>query len=540
MGNRKALKSCLLRFDIDKIIFLISIALFVLMYISVLRYILSTGISLLNSDVSSEMILANQLNHEGALLISRNWFYSSELRVLNTELIYRIGLAIFPNNWHWARLLSVALFLLILAGCVIWLMCAIGQKNYSFWAAIAVIAPFGRWYGWNVIFNSYYVPHIVISIISLALLCEINTNNNTAHKLRRNIYILLLFLLAFMSGLGGVRQLMICYVPLLGVGVILLIMKEKHPLHASFPIKSTFWISLLACIACGVGYLVNLFYLPKYYSFYSFADTTWKQFELDNYLSCISVFISLFGWQEDVPIFSLSGIINVASLLFVGVIIYSTVYLICKTKSLNKNEIIAILFFCTAFLLDLLIYGGTEQYNGSYWTTILPFAFVPLFIMLPKIAPPPLKKSVLLAGYSFLLFLSSYLTMESPYIDSPLIGQVPNSISIQNVSNWLSETDYTQGIASFWNSNIITELSDGNIEMWTIMGGNDESLTPRPWLQSVEHETLPVGDVFLLLTLRELSDMDLPGALEEYIVYVDDDYIVYGFDDISQYFDCFQ
>lgn len=539
MGNRKALKGYLLRFNIDKIIFLISIALFVLMYISVLRYILSTGISLLNSDVSSEMILANQLNHEGALLISRNWFYSSELRVLNTELIYRIGLAIFPNNWHWARLLSVALFLLILAGCMIWLMCAIGQKNYSFWAAIAVIAPFGRWYGWNVIFNSYYVPHIVISIVSLALLCEINTNNNAGHKLRRNIYALLLFLLAFMSGLGGVRQLMICYVPLFGVGVILSIMKEKHLLHVSFPIKSTFWVSLLACIACGIGYLVNLFYLSKYYSFYSFADTTWKQFKLDNYLSCISVFISLFGWQEDVPIFSLSGIINIASLLFVGVIIYSTVYLICKIKSLNENEILAILFFCIAFLLDLLIYGGTEQYNGSYWTTILPFAFVPLFIMLSKIAPPPMQKSVLLVVYSLMLYLSSYLTMKSPYIDSPLIGQVPNSISIQNVSNWLSETDYTRGIASFWNSSIVTELSDGNIEMWTIVGGNDENLTPRPWLQSVEHETLPAGNVFLLLTFRELSDMNLPGALEEYIVYVDDDYIVYGFDDISQYFDCF-
>lgn len=538
MSDRKTWKGFFLRFDINKLCFIVSIILFAFMYISVLRFILSTGISLLNSDASAEMILAEKLNREGSFLISKNWFYSTEIRILHTPQIYRIALAVFPHNWHWARVLSVAMFLLILAGCTIWLMRTIGHGNYAFWAALAVISPFGRWYGWNVIFHSHYAPHIVISMVTLALLCVIIRNNTALpHSLKGIICIIILLISGFIVGLSGVRQLLICYVPIFAVSIILLYLKDTQTLSPVFPAKFIFLISFFLCLSAGTGCLVNSVYLSKHYHFNTFTDITWEQFSLNNYISCISVFISLFGWQESVPIFSLAGIVNALSLLLVGTMIWSTIYLVIRIKSLTETEILLTLFFCMAFLVDLLIYGGVGQPSESYWVPILPFAFIPLFIALSKVTLSPTRKISVLVGCGFLLLLSSYLTMKSPYIDSPINGRIPDSISIQNVSNWLNETEYTQGIASFWNSNIITELSDGNIEMWTIVGGNDKNLTPRPWLQSVEHETLPAGKVFLLLTLPEFHDMELPGMLEEYIIYSDDDYIVYGFDDISQYFE---
>lgn len=537
MTIRKTLKEYFLHFDIEKLCFMASVVIFTIMYVSVLRFILSTGISLLNSDSSSEMVLSAQLNREGAFLFTKNWFYGSEIRVLNTMPIFRISLAMFPNNWHWARLFSVAMLLLILAGSMIWLMCSIGQKKCAFWAAIAVIAPFGRWYGWNVIFNSYYVPHIVISILSLALVCTIVRNDKKQHPSKKIVFTLLLFALGFFAGLGGVRQLLVCYVPLFAISIILLYLNDKQFLPVTFPAKFIFLISFFLCLFSGIGCLINSTYLSKHYHFNTFTDITWEQFSLNNYISCISLFISLFGWQENVPIFSLAGIVNALSLLLVGTIIWSIIYLVIRIKSLADNEILITLFFCTAFLVNLLIFGGVGQPSESYWIPILPFAFIPLFIAVSKTAFSPIRKIFILIGYGFLLLLSSYLTMKSPYIDSPINGRIPDSISIQNVSNWLNETEYTQGIASFWNSNIITELSDGDIEMWTITGGRDKNLTPRPWLQSVEHETLPAGKVFLLLTLPEFHDMELPDALEEYIVYSDDDYIVYGFDDINQYFE---
>lgn len=531
MLSRKTLKQYLSHYDSEKFCFIVSVIAFMIMYISVLRFILSTGISLLNSDASSEMVMALQLNHEKAFLASKNWFYSTEFRVIhNPQIIFRIALSIFPNNWHWARLLSVAMFLLILAGSIIWLMCAIGHKKYAFWAAVAIIAPFGRCYGWNVIFNSYYVPHITISIISLALMCEIIKSSGKPRSIKKYICIILLFALGFMSGLDGVRQLMICYVPLFAVGFILMCIKEKF-LAKTFPAKTVFFTGFALCIISGIGYLINLAYISKHYYFKSYTDTMWHQFDLSEYIACISGFISLFGWQEDVPIFSLAGIVNVLSLLLVCIIFFTTMYLIIKVKLLKENEILAVMFFCMVFLIDLLFYAGTQQNNKSYWVTILPFSFVPLFILLSKISAPPQHKTALLFGYGLFLFLSSYATTRNPYFD-PI--SVPNDFDIQNAAEWLSNTDYTQGIASFWNSNIITELTDGQIEMWTV-GFSANDITPASWLQSVEHETLPDGNVFILLTFEEYNSLKSHSAIKPYIVYADDKFIIYGFDDISQY-----
>lgn len=537
MYNRKKLKKYFLHFDIDKLCFLISVIAFMLMYISVLRFILSTGISLLNSDASSSMILSAQMNREKAFMVTKNYFYGNEISVLNNIPIFRISLLIFPDNWHHARLLSVAILLLILAGSMIWLMCSIGQKKYAFWAATTTIAPFGFWYGLHAIINSYYVLIIATSILSLALTCTIVRNNEKWHSSIKIILALLLFTLGFIAGLGGVRQLMVCYVPLFAVSILLLCLKAKQILSTTFPAKSIFVISSLLCLFSGIGFLVNTTYLSAHYYFLSFDNTMWQTFDLANYFSLISGFISLFGWQDYVPIFSLAGIANVLSLLLVVVILLSIIYLIFRIKLLNENEIIVVLFFCTVFLVDLLFYSSTAMNHVGYWVTILPFAFVPLFIMLSKItlpSPSSIFKTSLLCCYGLLIFLSSHNTMnamKNPFHSLP----TPTALAIQDASAWLNETDYTQGIATYWNSNILTELSNGKIEMWTTEYG-DRNLTPKPLLQSVEHETLPQGKVFTLFTLNEFEQMHL-WDLENYIIYMDDEFIIFGFDDINQYFE---
>ncbi len=538
MFSRDNLKKRILSCDVDRLCFLSSIPAFVLMYLLILRYMLASGLSLLNSDASSEMVLAAQLNREHAFLLSENWFYSSELRVLNTQLIYRIGLALFPHNWHWARLVSVAIFLLILAGSMILLMCAIGQKKYAFWAAIAIIAPFGQWYGWNVIFNSYYVPHIVLSVISLALLCMIVTCIQKSRSISKYGCIVLLLLVAFLSGLGGIRQLMICYVPLLAAGFALILLK-KNFLSDTFPAATVFVMSVLSCIASGAGCLINITYLAKHYSFSDLAASSWQFFHLPTYLACVGDLVSLFGWQPKVPIFSPAGICNLLCPLFAAVLLFSAIYCIRHMKSLNVPAAVLLLYICAAFLVNLVICAGVKIYNESYWVPLLPFMFVPLFIML-SIAPPqkryPHYGVFTLGGLGILLFVNSYLTMQNPQVISRLV-EVPNDPNILAVSEWLKDTDYTQGIAPFWNSNIMTELSDGRIEMWTVEKG-DNHLTPSTWLQSTSHETLPSGKIFLLFDQNEdLPQTHLPDTIETYVVYWDNNYIVYGFDDISQYFE---
>ena len=68
---------------------------------------------LLSSDDSSEMVLGKLLSTENSIL-SKNWYYSTELRVLNTQLFYALFFKI-TNNWHTVRVLSyISMYLVIL------------------------------------------------------------------------------------------------------------------------------------------------------------------------------------------------------------------------------------------------------------------------------------------------------------------------------------------------------------------------------------------------------------------------------------------
>lgn len=61
----------------------------------------------LDSDMASEQILAHQLAQEGGIL-SPNWYYSTELRVVNTQLVMAPLFRLF-SSWHTVRVLGSAI-----------------------------------------------------------------------------------------------------------------------------------------------------------------------------------------------------------------------------------------------------------------------------------------------------------------------------------------------------------------------------------------------------------------------------------------------
>ena len=68
----------------------------------------------LDADMASEQLLANLLAQEGSVM-STSWYYSTELRVLNTQLVMAPLFRLF-TSWHTVRVVgSVVLILLYLA-----------------------------------------------------------------------------------------------------------------------------------------------------------------------------------------------------------------------------------------------------------------------------------------------------------------------------------------------------------------------------------------------------------------------------------------
>ena len=63
------------------------------------------GENTLDSDQSSDFVQASHLNQKGALL-SKEWFYSTELNTVSPIPIYQLGLLLF-RSWHHARIFSI-------------------------------------------------------------------------------------------------------------------------------------------------------------------------------------------------------------------------------------------------------------------------------------------------------------------------------------------------------------------------------------------------------------------------------------------------
>lgn len=108
------------------------------------------------------------------------------------------------------------------------------------------------------------------------------------------------------------------------------------------------------------------------------------------------------------------------------------------------------------------------------------------------------------------------------------IGNDKNA-SRYEVAEYLAEEGYTFGYASYWNSNIMTELSDGKLEManlWSLA-----SLGDFKWSSRVESYEPKEGKIFLLASRDELPLLEDKEMLEKQeIIFENEDYVVLHFD----------
>ena len=90
---------------------ILEILLLLAAYIVFITTFTDIALGVLNSDMSSELILSNLLNQEKGIL-STNWFYSTELRVLNTQLVFA-PLFNFFESWTNVRIWGTAILIIM-------------------------------------------------------------------------------------------------------------------------------------------------------------------------------------------------------------------------------------------------------------------------------------------------------------------------------------------------------------------------------------------------------------------------------------------
>ena len=475
----------------------------------------------LDADISSEMVLADLLNEEGGFL-SSSWYYSTELRVVSPVPVYQLGLLLF-GCWHVAHTFAIALLLLGVAASFLYLARGAGMGDGAVYCAAAMLLPVSESYAFLFVYGGFYTVYFMLACWLMGLALRLQQRR---HLLRR---LILLGVLSVWAGMAGVRILMICGVPLVLACAIewfgqVRMCEGRKALCASAQ-TPMLGGALVALAGMGIGYAVNARILSGLYHFSGYGDEQMSSFGLGRLVEQFESLFAFFGYRSEVPVFSAAGIGGLAAVCLVFALCAALYGLFRMRSALSSRERMIPLFAVCAVGVGMLLNGTTNR-GGSAYTVAYYIAGVLLvvasaFLLLEKLPCrlPALRSALMMAlVIAFAMPAAGYLTA--------VFRKTP--AEYEQAAAWLADHGHTQGYATFWNGNVLTEASDGQIEVITY--DSWQSTRPGDWLQKTSYrQELPDGPVFVYVTNDEMEG-NVPCAQEAHLAYRTEGGAIYLYD----------
>jgi len=481
---------------------------------------------LLDADMSSEMVLSRILADEHRI-ITPNWKYSTEIRVLNNQIFFSLFLAL-TGSFRISRLLSGVVLLLLYGASFYYLCVQAGIKKYFPYGAALLFLPFSHDYAYIILYGLYYIPHIAISFTTAALVLHFR-NAKTAKK--KAVFGILLFLLSVAAGVGGPRQIIICYLPLLFVFLLESFRNRRVQLPGA----------LIAFAGGIVGYGINSNILLRSYHFNGWSSLSFTGLSFAKAESLIMGILHEYGYTEG-EVFSGDLIKNMAAFLIVGgILLYYIIYGKNREKRGAEERFLADLLLMMTAVYFLLYLFTDMYYEDRYALPFIVFA-APLLAFAWKRADEekadPVKEEkgkALPWGHLIpaAVITAVFLGGCGRY---PGLMRADYTTALKEVTAALAAQGYESGYASYWNGNICTELSEGRFEMFNWDDYVSEKVDVEElylWLQPIDHkEKKPEGKVFILLSTQEETECPLVRYLtEEDVAFRNAFYVAYGFED---------
>lgn len=481
--------------------------------------------NLMHSDTTAEVILSKLLADENKL-ITKNWYYSTEIRIVYSQLIMVPLFKIF-SNYKVVKTLSIFIFYLLLIAAYRY----VGKqydikKTYRLLGMAFLLTPLSNEYLDMMFVGCFYTSQVICTYLILGMYAVAGKGKGQKVKL------LVLVLLSFFLGLSGLRYLASLYIPFFVA--MLLVMQEKLPKKRENlrdvgkglikPMLPVFMSSLSA----AAGFLVNKFYLEKHYSFDTTSQVAFVQLSEvpDRFLQSIKLMLEFFGYYP-VEAVSGRGLVNALKCMFFLFFMGVMGYLFKNRKSLlNRKQRLLLYYFLASFLLNwyMLIFTDVlQQYR--YWLPVYVTGVLLLAVFFQVYKPANcLLRPVLLAAAVVVTLSSLYgeLWQDMKYNDCE---------KRYGYMEFLEENGYTFGYATFWNASVTEYLSNGMLQVGNL-GGENGVAAPYEWLSNKAYyrEGYHEGKTFLLLARTEEAGM-LNGdftVMEDGIkVYEDEYYAIY-------------
>ena len=483
---------------------------------------------LLDADMSSELILGKLLQQSGGIL-SNQWYYSTELRVLNTQLVYSFFFHLF-DDWQTVRILGNVALYLILLGSYFFLCKRLKIERYFPLSAAVMLLPLSGPYFYILLYGTYYIPRVSMMFLIAGSILPVA--GETRHSMGSVALGLLALLLSLALGLEGARMLLILFVPLavlVAAETLIRVIANKSQKWSGKLLalrqdgfSRYFGLSFFACLIAVAGYLINRYLLISIYPFEAYGGMTIK-------LTLGTIKRTVFNQLNLIGNGTWTVFLSLAIWLFIAFLFVW--YLLRKDeKSLAKRRFIwlNILSWASYTAFNCIVsFGQTEWHMVPAAVLFIPGVAIVLGDL-------PLRRAwrrVIWIGLSA-CFLYLSLLGYSTFAQWMNRDATRSSAAFNQMTEALLKDGYRNGFASFWDANILTELSDGAIDVWCVEDFDEN--TPRnpaiyDWLQKKSHDTdRPTGKVFVVWNAEEYARLGKQGfSYLGKIVYQDDAFVVF-------------
>ncbi|MBC6719330.1 hypothetical protein H9I36_02225 [Treponema sp. Marseille-Q4130] len=496
----------------------------------------------MDSDMASELMLAKEcFTHK--TFWPRSWHYSTELRLLNTQLVTSFLFA-FTSSWLTVKAVSAIILCFALPLSLWFLLGTLGVKNrwIKLLCALFIFIPWSRTM-WNIVqFGNYYIPHITISFIYTGLFLSLAYSELSAKK--RKTFAIVFFTLAFISGASGIRYILNFQFPIalaiVAFSVYRLVNRKEAFDFSHFFIKDrpTFY-AVMNIFLSGFGYIVNSLVLKRLFSFSTWNDIRFNTIGDVSFSDVHRSIFEIFGYHNGVLVFGPAGINNV--MLYSAFIFFIVCFVVCIKKHESEHKRFFFIIAAVMIVLNSFAIIHTE-YKDRYFIPSLVYC-VPcfaLFLESPNLSV--LKKYLVGVSFSVALILGAFTT----YID---VLTSDGNLDKRAVCRFLDD-NYDFGYATFWNANVFTMMTDGRVEFGnlyydTIDGVKyiptkfkcDLWLTPERFYRDDYKANEPI---FFLVTQKQYNDASQRAVFKNGTqVYSDNFYRVFEFKNKKAFIDAF-
>ena len=499
--------------------------------------------NILDSDTSSTLVFSQHLSEIGKLF-SQDWLYSTSIEVISSHLVY-MPLFSLLDNWRYIRLIgTIILQVTYLLSYAFMLRQAGLSKRVFYLSAAILLLPVSVVHGRIVLYHCYYIPLLAVAFLILGLVFRCAKISNW-RKIGAYLSVTALVVLSFLGGLGGVRHLMITHAPLVLAAFLFCFLdfnQNGQKLSAIISADSVklLLFSVLSAGASFVGFLANSVYLCKRFSFVDYSSVTLSIIDPSLIDEMLYGFFHQFGFRENVSMLSLTGILSLLGFIAGIYCLYAGIQIIKRYKTeddVNQTVLNTFLLFFTAVtVFSFVVTGGNTNYHFVLYLAFCLSWVAPLLVSFHDTvsAKKGFSLEKIFCWITIFILCTNGLANITFFNGNKTFHQIYEGLGFQEMEkkehlsgavDYLTKNGYDIGYATYWEGNITTELTNGQVRLINIqMDDVSGNIVYYDWLTSQYLREEEKEKPFVLLTVEGRSSFELSDSYQYCTLIYEDQY----------------